>query len=724
MLQELDQNTTMTEEGKDKFMIHHANVFHPKSLAIRCMTGRNGDLMAVSKDYREMGETNQPLSILEVYRIYPKFAPKLIQTFINYETVTGIAWASPKLLLTVTTEQTINLWSLRKGNKCKSIQTDYGPISCMKYSEKHGLLVTGTEYGYSAVYKVCLKENTIELQSKMVKIPNKIQTIDIGFRLNESVTVKLLKPASDEPKVQSRKRKRKHTVEESDDEVDPKEEKFLSSTEVTIYGATSNEVVVWDYHKKSILDTIHVGDDSCQVLSLSALMNGDILVGDSKGCLSLFSHTTFTCRQTLKVLESSVLCIATNDLEDTILVSGKEPAIVTLRRQEAIGEEILLFERIETHIYHVTCIVFSTRTEFFTGGLDGFMIKYKLVENNGTLTLKKNITLPDYQNHIKFSRKEMMIQYDRSLVIWKLPDYESIEIPLAQDKDMPKPVKIKPLKAGTHIHSSAFSDKWISYSTEENVHIFDRKLQPYYLDKELPDCNLLVLCSNSRYLAACSGHDLYIIDLGGDQSTTNSPVEGRTTEFKVVKHTLKSIARHAINLESQNMLIIGCGPSKSTIYTFTFNSTSETILEKIANFSISHHEISFMTYNSAVEDDSSIYIYTAKDQIVKLDTNKSAVADVFTKFDKCESVQGLPDDANILGMIFVSKDHCILYDNHRMFKIDLVTNKVVNQRTDYDYIIKMNNSVFDKVDQIALVELTPDDYKKALPNLKQLKKFG
>lgn len=729
MLHELNQNITMDELKKDKLLIHHANVFHPKPLGITSMTDRNGDLVAVSKDYSHMGDFKQPLSILEIYKIGPKFAPRLIQTLFNYETVTGIAWASPKLLLTVTKEQTINFWSLRKGTKCMSIVTDYGPITCMKYSAKYGLLVTGTVYGYAAAYKICANVNSIEFQGKMVKIPSAIQSIDLGFGPELNVTPKLVKPASNEPKVKSRKRKRKHDSDDSDDEqVKIEDAKFPNIDEVNVYGATQSEVVVWDYHKKTIVETIRGGDKSCHVLTLRVLRNRDILVGDSDGYLSLFSNSTFTCRQNLKVLESSLLCIAVNDPEDIILVSGKEPTVVILKRQEAIGDEFLLFERIETHIHDVRSMVFTSNTEFFSGAIDGFFVRYKIKDDKKTRRLIKNVTLPNYHHDIKLSKKEMMIQYDRSLVIWKLPRSSSDEIDTSQDGDQLNPVKSLLLQARTHVHSSTFSDRWICYSNEKDVYIFDRlegKLTSRRPDKKLPNCNLLVLCANNRYLAACAGHELYIIDLDDGNSEKTSPEESRSSKFKVAaEYKLKSTIRHAMGIESENMLVVGCGPPKSMIYTYSFNPNSKNVLESVAKLSIQYHEISFVTHNSAVERNPSIYFYSGKDQIIKLDASERNEADVFKRFNKHDSVEGLPDDANILGMVFVSADHCILYDNHRMFKVDLASNKVVNQSTDYDYIIKMDNFVFDKADQIALVELTPDEYRRAIPNVKQWKKFG
>lgn len=729
-LQELDSNGNMSTAARLKLSIHHSNLFHPRPPAITNIAlGINEEFLAVTRQHTNSQHVEGPLNTIIIYRVNPNFAPKIIFTIIEHEELKGIVWINKKTILTVSKQQTINLYNLKVGLKSLSLITDYGPILCLKYIASQSLLFTGTEYGYVATYHIT--PSAIEPVDKMVKTNGPISSLDLRIipevKEKRKKSDKVVQPPTKKLKRQNKDESENDATDDSEDDEEIKE------LNIAIYGACRGEVIAWDYCRKTIVETIHVGEDSdCNVLSLLVLENGNIVTGDSKGIVSIFDQHTFTCRQSTNVLQHGVLALAKDLKGHCILASGEDPTIVMLKRDRSEKSDFVLFEKVEFHTHDVTAMTYVRKNDFITSGKDGLLARFK-VQKSDRLRFEKIVTLPNYSNNVKFSKDEIMLQYDKELVIWKLPKDEAApdsghhqhQHDHHQTSEL-NPVKLLLIKARTFIHSSTFNDRWICYSTKKDLHIFSRstkELVSYRPEKRLSDCTLTELCFGGNYLAACAQGTLFLVELK-EQQMANGTDKTLLKCRVLIERQLGQAVKNLINFEPMNALVALCGTLSSSIYTFKLNVESEKLLEKLKRISLKQHEISFITYNGAEDEDSNIYGFTNDDQLFKFDPTDEELDQVVSRLKDQSSVAGLPPNTSILGMVMVSKDYCILYDNNQMYKVDVAANKVVNQNSDYRYIIRMDNSTFDDANHVALVELTPADYRAHLPPVKPKKKFG
>lgn len=727
-LQELDSNGNMSTAARLKLSIHHSNLFHPKPPAITNIAlGINEEFIAVTRQHTNSQHVEGPLTTILIYRVNPNLAPKIIFTIIEHEELKGIVWINKKTILTVSKQQTINLYNLKVGLKSLSLITDYGPILCLKYIASQSLLFTGTEYGYVATYRI--SSISIEPVDKMVKTNGPISSLDL--RIIPKVKEKRKKSAKIvQPPTKKLKRSNKDGSE-NDATDDSENDEQVEELDMAIYGACRGEVIAWDYRRKTIVETIHVGEDSdCNVLSLLVLENGNIVTGDSKGVVSIFDQRTFTCRQSTGVLQHGVLTLAKDIRGHCILASGEDPTIVMLKRDRSEKSDYVLFEKVELHTHDVMAMTYVRNNDFITSGKDGLLARFK-VQKSGRLRFEKIVTLPNYSDNVKFSKDEIMLQYDKELVIWKLPkDEAEPDSGDQQQQDQTSelnPVKLLLIKARTFIHSSTFNDRWICYSTKKDLHIFSRstkELVSYRPEKKLPDCTLTELCFGGNYLAACAQGTLFLLELKEQQQMANGTDKALLKCRLLSERQLGQAVKNLIDFKPMNALVALCGTLSGLIYTFKLNVESEKLLAKVKRISLKQHEISFINYNGAVDEDLNIYGFTNHDQLFKFDASGEDLDQALSLLKGQSSVVGLPSNTSILGMIMVSKDYCILYDNNQMYKVDVAANKVVNQNSDYRYIIRMDNSTFDDANHVALVELTPADYRARLPPVKPKKKFG
>lgn len=725
-LQELDTNIVMANASKQILSIHHYNLFHPKPSAITNLAlEANGEFLAITRQHVQNENIRQPPTTISVYRImYDDFALKLLLNFIEHEQLTGIVWITRKVILTVSKEQTINLYNIKSGLKLTSTITDYGPILCAKYLGSESLLFTGTESGYVATYRI--NTSSIEPVDKMVKVNGNIKSLGLWVRPKKKL------PKQSKLKNKPGKRKRTEVSDDSDSSRESPEVSDEPDVDlgITIYGACDGNVVVWDYNTKSIIERVVVSQEpSCNVLSLLVLDDGNIVTGDSAGTLRIYDQHTYTCKQTASVLAYGVLALAKDVSSKCILVSGEDPTIVVMKREKSECRDYVLFEKIELHTNDITAMAYIRKNEFITGSLDGLIARYRMGKLKKR-SLEKMITLPHYSNHIKFYKDELMVQYDKEIVIWKLPREESNYVGNSNSVGNHKEsnfVKLILLKSRTFIHSSTFNDRWICYSTHKDLHIFRRstkRLLSYRPNIRLPDCSLTELCFDGNYLAACAQTTLFLVELREQQ--VQESVDKDLLKCQVlVERDLGSSVRSLISFKPKGMLVVQCGSLKSTIYTFSLNLDSEDLLQRVTKMSIKRHEISFITYNGADSDDPNIYAFTNRNQIIKFDPTSKISDEVKSRLDDNNNkVHGLPYNTCVLGMVIIAKDTCVLYDSNQMYKVDLNSNEVVKQNSDYRYIIGMNNFTFDNANHVSLVELAPADYTALLPHVKPKKKFG
>lgn len=720
MLENIDHNTTMEASRKHQLYIHQTNLFQPHKLGISAIAqSPNREFLAITRRYLNQKDINHPFTLIEIYEASSETYPKYIQTIVEYEDITGIGWTSGKHVITASRQAKINIYDITSGTKIKSTTTDFGPIVCMKLSDVDHLLVTGTEYGYVAVYRIGSKGKNVECVAKMVKINDSIQAIDFHVRQRTSAAFK--KVSSPIKIVRSSKRKKADSsdgenTDNKNENGTPKE--FLETCDVTIYGGSKTNVVSWDYHRKTIIETIIISNE---VFSVLVLKNGDIAVGDSKGYLGIFDQNSFTCRQNEKVLDHGILCLAQNSDSSIILVSGQEPTIALFKisRASEVGGEYVLFEMLKDHNGHVTSATFKSKKDFFTCSLDGTIVRFKTNKSKGRKVLDRFITMPNFTGRIKFScGNEVMALYGKSLLVYKLVESSEFRLAVSQNcltrQSLEEPRKTCTLKVGSYIHSAVIDSKWICYATRKRLAIHRRSnlQQAETTAEKLPNCQILQLCCDGQYLIAGQQKKLFIIKLNGSSKAQDNQEISDDTSKNSVMHEIifayktKGVVQQIIYQKHINQLIVACGSPRNFLYTFRFpSSTSDNKIEFLIRIGLPH-SLSFIAYNSYDLNDANIYVYTTKDQLIKCDglaesLNKHLVA----RFMQQSRIQGLPLDINSLGLLVISQKQCIVYEKDRMFKVDIEANEVINENSNYKYITTIDKSIFNEQDELLIISL-------------------
>lgn len=722
-----------TESNKmskpNKLSIHHLNLYDPKHFCITKLC-KNADstLLAAIRRPQEPISPKYNLSIIDIYIIEDGVSLKFLKNIITYEELTGIAWTPNSHLIVVSKEPTMSLYRISDKSKLAEVVTDYGPITCMSI---HGSMIfTGTEYGYIASY--ILTASDIQPLTKLVKINSAITDVDCFMKLRPDAPVQ--RPVTPG--------KRKLSSDDSDDSDSDDEIEFdpLKRYDVTIIGSTGRDIVVWDYHKKTIIDTIHVSEDEdVDVNVILNLKNGDIVAGDSAGNLSIYNIDTLTCRYSTNILDGPILAIAKDRKEHRLIVSGSDPTIMMLKQARADSENYILFEKIQFHTHDVTCLMFLNHNLFISASTDGLIGRFELQKKEKTKNLHRSFHIPNYGYNIQTNGNELLLQYPRFIVVWSL--LKPIEAPRRSTRqasqessdcatqEEPQAEKVLFVKTKEYIRTSAICDKYIAYADRLGVTIFKRngkQLLPFETLTSMIDCDKLAFDSNTENLIAASGNTLTSIQLletklddasaekqeDDDKEAINFKLETRITMHVELKSSIHQI----LNFESAKSLVISCNYPKPHIYVYKSPSKGSGFrFDEFHKFSLSQLSVAFITYNSAYKRDKHLYIYTTDNRVLSFNPNTvKAEQELAEQIKERERIEGLDADTEIHGMLFLSKDVCIIYSNFKMYKYNHTTNCIVNQRDDYKYIVKLE-SISSQPEQLVLLEMKPQDYAAGLP---------
>lgn len=712
-------------EATSKFSVYHFNLFKPLSFGIyHIAVSQDKDQIALIKKHVKPNPKIGVVSIVEIYRTRRNSRPKKIQSFVKGEDITGIAWIDSRFVIIASRELTIAIYDTHSCLCYNPIISDYGPILCLQYLPNCRLLITGTEYGYVAAYKISRLDEfkwQIEPVSKMVKVSRSITAIDIHVKIREGVA-----PVPEEPQwpdLKPKKRKRKNS-DGTDDDI---ERQWLDDKIITIYGASGPEIVAWNFHKTTIVDTMRIGlDDNSKVCSVMSLRNGDVVVGDSTGTLSIFDHKTLTCRQSLKILEAAVLSLSKDIRDERIIAGGEDPSIVFIKRDKVNNDDFFLGERIEFHTHPIMCLRFITSKLFFSASLDGHLARFERITNQ----LDRVALPPSFRDQVKFSTNEMMEQYERSLHIWTMPkiDYESLENLKGDERSKLEPEKSIYTKASSYIHSSTFDSKWIIFATSEGLHIKERTedgLVEYQTKRKVQPFKSVILCNNGQFIFGCHNKSTSIIRLDTvlpPEEEGGPPILDVSYGTQFDKTSICSI----MYIESSGLLVSATSAPHSTLLIDKISLDSEKVhvkkFNRIALYATETDDgISFMVNDpSAAKDDPHIFVYGNNDELMRI-----SVKQKFDEKPTGKMIQDLPKSSTLLGMRIIDKDFAIVWDRNNFYKICLNEYRVINQNSDYGSIIELSNGLFDDCHNIALAELTDDAYRKLLPAVHDIrKKFG
>lgn len=608
---------------------------------------------------------NEFINIIELYKTSTYGPPKLQSSMTVCEKISGIFWSSKNDILTTSKQQTICLYSASSGTLMKSLITDYGPILCSHYCRRTNLLFTGTEFGYVVVYRELNGE--IEYLSKMVKINGPITCI------GSFVT---WKPDSGGPSSPKRirkpymlKRKKKCRLDEgeiesseeesdTDEDIEVKETENVHSApinhkpEIKIYGACLSELIVFDFQTKSITDTIRVRYNGpketpkidkygrpktipvFKISSLMVLNNGDVVVGDSKGSISIFNYNSLTCKQTTKILDCEITSLSKDPYKgNKFLVSGRRPYVILMKSSTSDRSEFKIMDRAYLHkTGSINCMSSITFKNYLVGGENGVLMSCNVQTVSNVKQLVKHGLLPPLKDCIKYSNQEILVQNERLLSIWHLGNVISDSLTDQPIEDL-KPTNDLGVRTKNYIQASCFSSKWLCYSTKGNVNIYfraKRTLVTLNITERIENCHLLQLTEDDKYLVACVERNVILIDLNLkkvkkiiSKNQSKEEIEGSFDPTKKVlprltyenlpvcqvtsRVELRSRVQNMLNPE-RGYLILNSGPFRNFIYCLRYGEKKEkdNQLWKEHKINLDPYRISFI-YNNPILNTSASY---------------------------------------------------------------------------------------------------------------------
>lgn len=737
----------MDMQAREKIKLHRTNLFRPIGQGISHIAiNQLVDLIAVAKHHTTRScKIDQSLTIIDILEISKKGCPIYLDQLIEYANVKGIAWTGIRLLLTVSYEKDIKIYDISSGREIFSLITDYGPIISLKYSHEHRLLLTGTTLGSVVAYRVDPTGRSVEFYRHLTRTNDQIQSLDFTFQ--KKVAPEKKKAAK---KVSPKKRhspltagKRKRPISQDSDEDDSEEEEEAKEPDefegMIVYGTVQGRITAWEFTKGTIIDSfLAVGQKDSLCSSLLTLDDGRIVTGDTSGTVSIYDNKSFTCLQTFKLSDQAILCLAKNLKKSSIIASGMDPTVVVLKKEESDGKSYNLFEKNVSHLCPLSCARFSSRKEFYTGGLDGLLIRHEISKDHNRKRKHTFETLPNYSNNISVSQGEMMFQKLKSIEVWQHPKSN-------QNTDHKNKIDLVSrtlnIKAKSFIHCSTFSDKWICLSTRKAFHIYERARGQFVemacdLDPKLSGRRSMILCCDNRCLVAGVGDRLYILQLTSDadgdreQAGTNGvgdPGEGASCKV-VAEFNVKGTIRQLLYMPSVKQLVVLSGLPAIYLTCFSLKANPGVAAAPCGKGTLKYPAL-FVAHNlSDPNEDKNLYIYTIRNQLaaLRLSKSKSCIDKSLSALSQSESISGLPADIAPAGMLIINPERCLLYDDQKLYDIDLSENRVVEPseeraRPDFRYIAKTCALIEDgHLEYLIMVQIPPEDYQSSLPRLRSI----
>lgn len=692
MVEDLTKEANMEPPQENLHLsIHKLELFKPRAIPIVYMIpDEYGNHHGIIKHLFIDNHKPDTISFIEIYRTDLNCEPRLIQRLQIHAKVTAFTWLSDSNILTVDMNQTISIYSVKLNTLIYSKTTDFGPITCMKYLWQYETLIAATQYGYITAYKIKLKALDIKFIKKLTKINGSIQCMDLFIDFEH--------PLKDIKKIEPGKRKRS----DRDKPLDK-----LKNYPITIYGSCGAAVTAWDYHKETIVDTVQVGEKALQVCSLLVIRNGHLIVGDSKGSLSVFDHKTFTFRQNLKLFESPVLCISKCEGSKTVYACGQE-YLARLRARSS--GEVIICEKNRIPVDGIVSLIFQRRRTFYVAGKGGFIVRCDIPDDDSRKEIKKTLKLPPWNRSIEFYGREVMIKQPTNLNLWKFP-----KVSLNDDDNQLHelsgcvPTNNLRLKTKNFIHASTFTKDWICYSTKKFLHVYHRigaEIQEVEVDRKLSECHLLSISRDGNTLAACTGSFIYFINLDLDLAKSNS-------KDSISKHCCKVMESQArlkasvtnIMSPSSDIFVASVGPYSNHVMTYQ-RAEDSSGFHLISEINLGDFQVSLISRNP-LDKSNSVYIITSGNHLLKHNfREKTEESCNFSKqLSDDKIIENLPFDSDIFGMLHIDENNFIIYDQKRMYKLDIGENRITKQNSAFSTIAGLYNGAFSKPYHLVLMKM-------------------
>ncbi|XP_055625401.1 U3 small nucleolar RNA-associated protein 4 homolog [Toxorhynchites rutilus septentrionalis] len=389
--------------------LHHIQFYNllPRGISCSAVNSENSKL-ALSRDD----------GTIEIWNL--SAAPFLEKSIPGGENVSieGLAWVGDRLF-SVGLAGALLEWDLRLLKVKTSLLLTGDAGWCLDVSKDARRLAVGTEGGYINIYDV--EQDEINYEKILDKQEGRIVSIRFDYSGDFLVT-----GSADAVRVWNAKKG--HAIHKM----------------TTGRAERNKETIVWD---------------------ILVLRDFTIISGDSRGKIMFFDGNLGTSVDSISVSKADILCLAIDDEEKTLYVSGIEPIVRLFQRVEVTkaNEKVNSFTRSISRRLHTNDIktLALLRHELLSGGVDGTLIKSMFPP----LTVDKYIPLLEAPSCVLVDESRMvLLKYVNYLEVWTLssPSVESQKI-----------LQIRS-KLDEHIVASSISSngRWIIYSSESKARLY------------------------------------------------------------------------------------------------------------------------------------------------------------------------------------------------------------------------------------------------------------
>lgn len=267
---------------------------------------------------------------------------------------------------------------------------------------------------------------------------------------------------------------------------------------------------VWDVNSGHVIHKLTTGrtEKKKETVIWSILVLDDLQIAsaDSRGRLTIWDGKVGAQLESHQCLKADALCLATDDDQQRIFVSGIEPTvcsynITTIKRDNQEVKRWVKTSSYYSHTHDVKALVVHGQN-LISGGMDGYLCfttyTNKFYLQYGPLLQKPSATLTD--------NRMILLKYQNYLELWRLgstgKSSELMERPMNGGGDADSktrlslsesPVKLIELLSRSQeplvCASISPNGKWMTYSTAAHIRLF--MLQMPRVDDEKPELHAI-----------------------------------------------------------------------------------------------------------------------------------------------------------------------------------------------------------------------------------------
>lgn len=253
---------------------------------------------------------------------------------------------------------------------------------------------------------------------------------------------------------------------------------------------------VWDVNSGHVIHKLTTGRAEAKketvIWSILVLEDLQIATADSRGRLTVWDGKIGAQLESHQCLKADALCLATDDKEETIFVSGIEPTvctynITTIKRDNMEVKKWVKTTSYYAHTHDVKALVVH-ENNLISGGMDGYLcfttFTSKFYLQYGPLLQKPSAVLTN--------NRQILLKYPNYLELWRLgapgKTNELVERQMVTNGDGSKrdqhdrlslaeqPLKLLELlsRSQAPLVSASISPngKWLTYSTATHIRLF------------------------------------------------------------------------------------------------------------------------------------------------------------------------------------------------------------------------------------------------------------